>query len=69
MQTFDQALFDLYEADEITFDDALRYADSQNELRLRIKLESKAAKDKDALDGLDHLALEETEEEAGHVAR
>ena len=69
MQTFDQALFDLYEADEITFDDALRYADSQNELRLRIKLEGKAAKDKDALDGLDHLALEETEEEAGHVAR
>ena len=69
MQTFDQALFDLYEADEITFDDAMRYADSQNELRLRIKLEGKAAKDKDALDGLDHLALEETEEEAGHVAR
>ena len=50
MQTFDQALFDLYEADQITYDDALRYADSQNELRLRIKLEGKAAKGKEALE-------------------
>ena len=45
MQTFDMALFDLYESDRIGFDDAMRYADSQNELRLRIKLEGKAAKD------------------------
>jgi twitching motility protein PilU len=41
MQTFDQALFDLYESGEITYEDALRQADSQNELRLKIKLESK----------------------------
>ena len=32
MQTFDQALFDLYEDDAITYDDAMRYADSMNEL-------------------------------------
>ena len=69
MQTFDQALFDLYESDQITFDDALRYADSQNELRLRIKLQGKAAKDRDALDGIEHLSMEETEEESGHMDR
>jgi len=41
MKTFDQALFDLYEASMVTYEDALRNADSKNELRLRIKLESK----------------------------
>ena len=40
MQTFDQALFDLYETGKIGYDDAMRNADSKNELRLRIKLES-----------------------------
>ncbi len=65
MQTFDQALYDLYEADQITYDDALRYADAQNELRLRIKLEGKAAKDKDALEGLDHLSLAQESEVKG----
>jgi twitching motility protein PilU len=70
MQTFDQALFDLYEADQITYDDALRYADSQNELRLRIKLEGKAAKNKDALEGLDHLSIEQSSgEEKGNFMR
>jgi twitching motility protein PilU len=69
MQTFDQALFDLYEADQITYDDALRYADSQNELRLRIKLEGKAAKGKEALEGLDHLSLEESQEDRGNLMR
>jgi len=65
MKTFDQALFDLYEEDRISFDDAIRYADSQNELRLRIKLQGKAAKDKDVMDGLDHLTLEESDEDQG----
>lgn len=65
MKTFDQALFDLYEADRIKLEDALRSADSMNELRLRIKLEGKEAKGKDSQDGLDHLSLEETEEESG----
>ncbi len=69
MQTFDQALFDLYEADQITYDDALRYADSQNELRLRIKLEGKASKGKEALEGLDHLSLEESQEDQGNLMR
>ena len=41
MQTFDQALFDLYEAELITYEDALRNADSLNDLRLQIKLNSK----------------------------
>ena len=65
MMTFDQALFDLYESDAITYEDAIRSADAVNELRLRIKLEGKAAKSRDALGGVDHLTLEETEEEHG----
>jgi len=44
MQTFDQALFNAYEQDLITYEEAIRNADSQNELRLRIKLESKKTK-------------------------
>ena len=68
MKTFDQALFDLYEGGKITYDDALRAADSMNELRLRIKLEGKAAKGADAKDGLDHISLhDDEEEEAGRV--
>ena len=43
MQTFDQSLFGLYEAGFISYDDALRNADSQNDVRLRIKLEGKDA--------------------------
>jgi twitching motility protein PilU len=41
MQTFDQALFDLYESAMISYEEAMRNADSKNELRLRVKLESK----------------------------
>jgi len=41
MQTFDQALFDLYEQAAISYEEAIRNADSKNELRLRVKLESK----------------------------
>jgi twitching motility protein PilU len=57
MQTFDQALFDLYEADLITYEDALRNADSVNDLRLKIKLESKNAKNRDLTAGLDSLEI------------
>ena len=57
MQTFDQSLFDLYEADLITYEDALRNADSVNDLRLQIKLESKAAKNRDLSAGTEHLGL------------
>ncbi|NCF50207.1 PilT/PilU family type 4a pilus ATPase [Gammaproteobacteria bacterium] len=41
MQTFDQALFHLYEEGVISYEEAMRNADSKNELRLRVKLESK----------------------------
>jgi twitching motility protein PilU len=41
MKTFDQSLFELYEGGMISYEDALRNADSKNEVRLRIKLESK----------------------------
>ena len=67
MKTFDQALFDLYEADHISFDDALRNADSQNELRLRIKLEGKAAHGRNPLEDAGGLRLEETEQETGFL--
>ena len=43
MQTFDQALFDLYESGQITYQDALKHADSPNDLRLQIKLKNKNA--------------------------
>ena len=62
MVTFDQALFNLHEEDRVSLEDALRNADSMNELRLRIKLEGKAAKDAEE-DSLDHLQLHEEEEE------
>jgi twitching motility protein PilU len=58
MQTFDQALFDLYEEGHIAYEDALRNADSVNDIRLKIKLESKTAKKGDDLAaGLDHLEI------------
>ena len=52
-------------SDLITLDDALRNADSQNELRLRIKLEGKAAKGRNILDEAGGLALEDSDEESG----
>ncbi len=57
MQTFDQALFDLYEAGQISYEDAIRNADSMNELRLQIKLHGKEAQDRDMTSGLDHLNI------------
>ena len=57
MQTFDQALFDLYESDLITYEDALRNADSVNDIRLKIKLEGKGAHGKDLASGLDNLGI------------
>lgn len=58
MQTFDQHLFKLYEDGEISYEDALRHADSLTDLRLRIKLQSTRSPDKDALQHLDHLSIE-----------
>lgn len=56
MQTFDQALFDLYESGLIGYEDALKNADSVNDVRLRVKLESRLGQqttDHKAIDGLD----------------
>ena len=57
MQTFDQALFDLYEGGLVSYEDALRNADSLNELRLMIKLQGKEAKDRDVMTGISHLQI------------
>jgi twitching motility protein PilU len=57
MQTFDQALFDLYEMGRISYEDALRNADSVNDLRLAIKLQSKDAKGRDLSKGTEHLGI------------
>jgi len=57
MQTFDQALFDLYEGGLVSYEDALRNADSLNELRLSIKLQGKEAKDRDVMTGIEHLQI------------
>jgi twitching motility protein PilU len=57
MQTFDQALFDGFENSKITFEDALRNADSVNDLRLQIKLNSQRAKTTDLAAGTEHLQI------------
>jgi len=57
MQTFDQALFDLYEEGKISYEDALRSADSVNDLRLTIKLNSKESKNRDITSGIEHLNI------------
>ena len=63
MKTFDQALFDLYEDGLITYEDALRNADSINDLRLRIKLQGKDSKKEDIMDGLDGLQIQQDEKD------
>ncbi len=57
MQTFDQALFDLYETHQVTYEDALRNADSVNDLRLQIKLNSQRARNRDLAAGTEHLTI------------
>jgi twitching motility protein PilU len=57
MQTFDQSLFDLYEGGEISYEDALRNADSVNDLRLQIKLYGKESADRDLTAGIKHLDI------------
>jgi twitching motility protein PilU len=64
MQTFDQALFDLYEAGKIKYEDALRNADSVNDLRLRIKLEGKGSSNKDLMEGLDSISMEDHDDKS-----
>ena len=57
MQTFDQSLFDLYENHSITYQDAIRNADSVNDLRLQIKLNSQRAKSTDLAAGTEHFRI------------
>jgi twitching motility protein PilU len=60
MRTFDQTLFELYETGFISYEEAIRNADSKNELRLRVKLESK--RENKAVDDAGGLALLEEEQ-------
>ena len=55
MQTFDQSLFEAFEAEAISDDDALRNADSVNDLRLQIKLHSQRSKSRDLTAGTKNL--------------
>ncbi|VTL99437.1 twitching motility protein PilU [Pseudomonas aeruginosa] len=67
MQTFDQALYQLYTQGEITYEDALAHADSANDLRLMIKLGSES--DADHLSSMTQgLSLEITDDDPGRSA-
>ncbi len=57
MQTFDQALFDLFESDAISYEEALKNADSLNDLRLNIKLHSQHSRDTNVMSGIEHLKM------------
>jgi twitching motility protein PilU len=57
MQTFDQALFDAFESNQITYEDALRNADSMNDLRLQIKLNSQRGKTQDLSAGTENFSI------------
>jgi twitching motility protein PilU len=57
METFDGALFNLYEDEKISYEEALKNADSVNDLRLRIKLESKLVTDRNLSSGTEGLKL------------
>ncbi len=61
MQTFDQALFDLYQSGRISYDEALKNADSRNELRLQIKLSGGETQETGG------LSLSETEDNQSHM--
>jgi len=57
METFDGALFTLFEEEKISYEDALKNADSVNDLRLRIKLQSKSSTDRDVMSGTENLKM------------
>jgi twitching motility protein PilU len=57
MQTFDQSLFELYENHAVSYEDALRNADSVNDLRLQIKLQSQRARKQDLSAGTEHMRV------------
>jgi len=66
MQTFDQALFNLYEEGRISYDDAIKNADSVNDIRLRIKLESKLEGRPDVSDGIEGMKLDMKDSDKTH---
>lgn len=57
MQTFDMALFEHYENGLISYEDAMRNADSMNELRLQIKLNGSEAKQRSTSNGIGQLMI------------
>ena len=57
METFDGALYTLYETEKMSYEEALKNADSVNDLRLRIKLDSKLSRDRDVMSGTQGLHL------------
>ena len=65
MKTFDQALVDLYHAGEISYEDALRHADSANEVRLKIKL-AQGGDANTLSQGMDGVELVDSEEDHAH---
>ena len=70
MQTFDAALFKLHQAGKISLEEALKNADSENNLRLRIKLaETGSEQAVESSSGLAGLSLEKTHEERAYEAR
>ena len=66
MQTFDQALYKLYTAGQVTYDAALSHADSPNDLRLMIKLGADA--NPNPMGAVDGLSLEEDDEVDGALS-
>jgi twitching motility protein PilU len=62
MQTFDQSLFQLYEADLISYEDAIKNADSENDLRLAIKLKGKGAAETEFGETLANVKIEEDDD-------
>ncbi len=62
MITFDQALFELYQEGEISYEDALKYADSSNEVRLMIKLGGSVEEQASFERGLDNISLVEKDQ-------
>ncbi|MEW6445637.1 MAG: PilT/PilU family type 4a pilus ATPase [Pseudomonadota bacterium] len=65
MQTFDQHLFDLYENESISYEEALRNADSINDLRIAIKLHSTRGRTRDLLGETEGISIKDDEDELG----
>ncbi len=66
MQTFDQALFKLYESDLISYEDAMKNAESENDLRLEIKLKGKEASKTEFGETMTNVGLEEDDDGGTH---